>query len=188
MRDGFALPEKSVMIRSHRENMSTTGKHIMRIVPSLILAAFATMVAMPASAQVFITSITAAVPDPNGKVPAFNAVPGAGIETWSNGVAQAVLTAGQSYNYCVSAASATASGKASLSFRIIQGANVIKSATIVTAKDFKIGSNGAWYFCSGYLGTPVSPGAAKLTAIMIYTPTGATESQKVELSVPVLLQ
>ena len=82
------------------------GKHQMRIAPSIILAAFATMAALPASAQVFVTGITAAVPDPPGKVPAFNAVPGAGITTWSNGVAQAVLTAGQTYNYCVSAASA----------------------------------------------------------------------------------
>jgi len=164
------------------------GKNKMRIAPSIILAAFATMMAVPASAQVFIASITAAVPDPNGKVPAFNAVPGAGIETWSNGVAQAVLTGGQSYNYCASAAAATASGRASLSFKIDRGTAVIQSATIVKPKDFRVGSNGVWYFCSGYLSLPDSPGAAKLTAIMVYTPTGTTESQKVELSVPVLLQ
>jgi len=146
------------------------------------------MAAVPASAQVFITSITAAVPDPNGKVPAFNAVPGAGIETWSNGVAQAALTGGQSYNYCASAASATAKGHASLMFKIERGAEVIQSATIVTPKEFAVGTNGTWYFCSGYLSLPDSPGAAKLTAIMNYTPSGSTTPQKVELSIPVLLQ
>ena len=160
----------------------------MRIAPSIILAAFATMAALPASAQVFVTGITAAVPDPNGKVPAFNAVPGAGITTWSNGVAQAVLTAGQTYNYCVSAASATASGSASLSFKIERGTEVIQSGTIIKAKNFSIGSNGVWYFCSGYETLPDSPGAAKLTATMLYTPGGTTETQKVELSIPVQLQ
>jgi hypothetical protein len=164
------------------------GKNKMRIVPSVILAAFATMAAVPASAQVFVTGITAAVPDPNGKVPAFNVVPGAGIATWSNGIAQAVLTGGQSYNYCVSAASAIASGKASLSFRILRGTEVIQSSTIIKEKDFKVGSNGTWYFCSGYLSLPDSPGAAKLTAIMNYTPSGSTTPLKVELSTPVLLQ
>ena len=175
-------------IRLYPGNRRTKGKQKMRIAQSVVLAAFATMAAVPASAQVFVTSITAAVPDPNGKVPAFNAVPGAGIETWSNGVAQGVLTGGQSYNYCVSAASATASGRASLLFKIARGSEVIQSGTIVKAKDFKIGSNGTWYFCSGYQSLPDSPGSAKLTAEMNYTPSGSTTPLRVELSIPVLLQ
>ena len=66
----------------------------------MMLAAFALASAsiIPARAQVFVTSVTAAIPDPNGKVPGFNLVPGAGIENWSNGVAQAVLMHGHSYN------------------------------------------------------------------------------------------
>jgi hypothetical protein len=164
------------------------GKQKMRTAQSLILAAFATLAALPASAQVFITGITAAVPDPNGKVPAFNAVPGAGITTWSDGLAQAVLTGGQTYNYCASAASATAKGHASLSFKIQRGTELVQSGTIATQKQFTVGDNGNWYFCSGYTQLPDSPGAAVLTAILDYTPSGSTEKTEVKLSVPVLLQ
>jgi hypothetical protein len=154
----------------------------------LVLATLTTLAALPASAQLYITSITAAVPDPNSKVPAFNAVPGAGITTFSNGLAQAVLTGGNQYNYCVSLASATASGNAAVSFKIAKGTDIVQTGTIIKAKNFSVSNNSIWYYCSGLTTLPSSPGAAKLTASAVYTPTGGGPSQKVELSVPVLLQ
>jgi hypothetical protein len=124
---------------------------VMRIAPILSVAALGlATVALPARAQLFLTSITAAVPDPNDKVPGFNKVTGSGIENWSNGVAQAVLVHGQEYNYCVSLASATAEGKAEVGYKITQGATDVQSGTIITAKNFSIGSDSIWYFCSGY--------------------------------------
>jgi hypothetical protein len=162
----------------------------MRIALSVKLAAFALVAAsvMPAHAQVFVTSITAAIPDPNGKVPGFNLVPGAGIENWSNGVAQAVLTHGQSYNYCVSLASGTANGKASVTYKIARGKTVIQTGTIVTAKNLPIGPDGTWYLCSGYQVLPSSAGTATLTGTVAYTASGSNKPKLSKLSVPVLLQ
>lgn len=142
----------------------------------------------PAQAQVYATSIVATHPDPGGKVPAFNVVPGAEIATWSNGLAQAVLTHGQSYNYCVSLGSAVAKGSANVSFRITRGKTVIQSATIIAAKDFKVGPNGVWYYCSGYRVLPKSPGVATLTGIVGYIASGSTVPTNSVVNVAVLLR
>jgi len=152
---------------------------------ALVLAVAATV---PARAQVFVTSITAAIPDPNGKVPGFNLVAGAGIENWSNGVAQAVLTHGSSYNYCVSLASGAASGKASVTYKIARGKTVIQTGTIISAKNFPVGPNSVWYLCSGYQVLPSSAGTATLTGTVDYTAAGSTKPKASKLSVPVLLQ
>jgi hypothetical protein len=142
----------------------------------------------PAQAQVYATSIVATHPDPEGKVPAFNVVPGAGIATWSNGLAQAVLTHGQYYNYCVSLGSAAAKGSANVSYRITRGKTVIQSATIITAKAFKVGPNGVWYYCSGYRVLPSSPGPATLTGIVGYIASGSTTPTNSIVNVGVLLR
>jgi hypothetical protein len=143
---------------------------------------------VPAQAQVYATSITATHPDPDGKVPAFNVVPGSGIATWSNGLAQAVLTHGQSYNYCVSLGSAAARGSADVSYRITRGKTVIQSATIITAKDFKVGPNGVWYYCSGYRVLPKNAGLATLTGIVGYIASGSMVPTNSVVSVDVLLR
>jgi hypothetical protein len=140
-----------------------------------------------ATAQVYVTSIIAVFPDPEGKVPSFNSVPGAGIPTWSNGLAQAVLKHGVSYNYCLSIATGKAEGKASVSFRIARGAKVLQSGVILTASQFSVGSNGVWYECAGFHKAPRSPGAASLIGIVTYTGTGATKPLVSKLSVPILL-
>jgi hypothetical protein len=155
---------------------------------SLALLPVLLAAATPACAQVYATSVTASLPDANGKVPAFNVVPGSAISTWSIGLAQAVLTHGQAYNYCVSLGSGTASGKASVAFSIARGATTIQSATIIAAKDFSVGPNGVWYYCSGYMALPNSPGTATLTGTVSYQATGATKSVKSKVFSSVLLQ
>jgi hypothetical protein len=152
------------------------------------VAAMAALIspAAEAASPVFVTGIQATVPDPNGKVPAFNAVPGAGIETWSNGVAQAVLTGGQYYEYCISVASAKAKGTGSIVYQIVHGHTVVQSDTVIDT--FPIGSQGVWYFCAGYHQLPASPGPANLVATLTYTPKNGGSPQQASLSVPVLLQ
>ena len=49
----------------------------MRAFPAAVAVTLAALISTSAPAQVYVTSITAAFPDPNGQVPAFNAVPGA---------------------------------------------------------------------------------------------------------------
>jgi len=153
---------------------------------ALTLAAL--LASAPASAQMFVTSITAAIPDPAGKVPAFNVVPGAEIETWSNGLANAVLTHGQYYNYCISIASAIANGKADVTFKIARGATNIQSGTIIAANKFSVGANSIWYYCSGYTLLPKSPGAATLSGIVSYTAKDSSTPVVSKLEVPVLLK
>ncbi len=140
-----------------------------------------------AHAQIVVTSVIAAQPDPNNTVPKFNAVPGAGIVTWSDGLAEGVLVAGQPYGYCVSLASATADGKASIAYTITRGVTKIQGATILTAKQFKVSSNGVYYACTGGITLPSSPGTATLTGVVTYTPTGGKATIS-KLAVPVILQ
>ena len=154
----------------------------------LAVLAVAVTAATPAQSQVYATSITATHPDPDGKVPAFNVVPGAGIQTWSDGLAQAVLTHGQYYNYCVSLGSGAAKGSADVYFRITRGKTVIQSATIIKAKDFPVGPNGIWYFCSGYRVLPRSPGAATLIGEVAYKANGSTVPVNSLVSASVLLR
>ena len=152
-------------------------------------AAFAlTALASHAHAQLLVTSVTASFPDPNGKLPGFNLVPGAGISNWSMGVAQGVLTHGQSYNYCVSLASGNNTGKATVSFKISRGSTIIQSATIIKAAQYPVGPFGTWYFCSGYKALPSNPGAATLTATAAFTAGGARKAVTTKLAVPVVLQ
>ncbi len=153
-------------------------------------AVFGAVLAMGAAAQaqVVVTSVTASFPDGGGKVPAFNVVPGAEIPTWSIGLAQGVLAHGQSYNYCVSLASANVKGKASVSFRISRGTTTIQSAVIIPASKFSVGPNGVWYYCSGYKALPNSPGAANLTGTVAFIATGATKPVVSHTTAAIVLQ
>jgi hypothetical protein len=146
------------------------------------------LAATSASAQIYVTSITASFPDPNGKVPVLDGVPGAGVDNWAMGLAQGVLTHGQTYNYCVSLASATADGNVELDFKIKRGSTDIQGGTILAYKDFKVGSGGVWYECAGYHTLPDSPGPATLNATAYYKAHGTTKPVVSVLNVPVLLQ
>ncbi len=146
------------------------------------------MLASAASAQVYATSVTAAVPDPNGKVPGFNKVPGSAIENWANGVAQMVLTGGQTYNFCVSLGSAKANGAAGVSWTLSRKANIIQNGTIVAPGGLPVGPNGVWYLCSGYTALNSNPGKAVLTGIVTYTPTGGGKTTNSDVHVDVVLK
>ena len=161
----------------------------MRILTALLLSSVAiAATANRAQAQVYATSVTAAEPDGGGKVPAFNDVPGATIGVWSNGLAQGVLAHGRPYNYCVSLASGVAKGTAAVSFRIVRSGKVLQSKTIIAAKDFKVGANGIWYYCSGYLTLPSSPGAAQLIGEVTYKGTTAKAAVSSQVASSVLLR
>jgi uncharacterized protein GlcG (DUF336 family) len=144
--------------------------------------------AATAHAQVYVTSVTAAIPDANGKVPGFDKVPGSAIENWANGVAQVVLTHGQSYNYCVSAGSAKANGTASVSFTISRKNTVIQTGVIIPPGGEPVKANDIFYVCSGYTVLPDSPGKAKLAGVVTYTPTGGGKPTDSELDTDIVLK
>jgi hypothetical protein len=165
-------------------------KHSM-VCAGLALVAAASCVAgadsaLAAAQKVFVTGILASFPDPNGKVPALDVVPGAGIDTWSDGLALGVLTANQYYEYCVSVASAKVKGTGSIVYAITRGHTVIQTDTVVDT--FKMGNQGVWYFCAGYHQLPSSPGPASMVATLTYTPKNGDPPEQESLSIPVLLQ
>ena len=148
-----------------------------RIFAAVLAGTFA---AAAAQAQVYVTSVTAAIPDANGKVPDFNKVPGSAIQNWANGVAQVVLMHGQSYNYCVSAGAAKANGTVGVTYTIARNSTVIQAGTIVAPGGEPVGPGSIFYVCSGYTVLPDSPGRATLSGVVTYTPSNggkATDSQ-----------
>ena len=151
-------------------------------------AALALCASLSAQAQVVPTSVTAASPDPNGKVPGFNLVPGAGIANWANGLAQAVLVHGNYYNFCVSLASATANGQATVSYAVMRGKARLLSKVIIKGSQLPVGSDSVWYFCSGYTQIPNSPGNATLVGTVSYLATGSTKPAIAKTTTQVFLQ
>jgi hypothetical protein len=99
-----------------------------------------------------------------------------------------VLTHGKYYNYCVSIASAQAKGKGQVVFRLSHGATLVQSAVIIKKQNYAIVPNGVWYYCSGYMQLPGSPGAATLSAIVSYWPAGSDTPTQSALNVSVLLK
>ena len=160
----------------------------MRLVFALPIAALA-LAASPARAQLYVTGVTATIPDPNGKVPAFNAVPGAGIATLSTGFAQAVLIHGNSYNYCVTLASADTNGKGQVSFSLKRGAAVILSDIIIKRSGYTVSPNGVWFYCSGYIGRARQPGCRDAHRLGIVCRQWCTTKHvSSHVSVPVVIQ
>src|ERR1700676_3652356 len=66
--------------------------------------------------------IAAGAPDPNGKVPALNAVPGAGVANVSMAMPVAVLMHGKVYAYLLSSQNVTFKGTCTDSYLLTQGA------------------------------------------------------------------
>jgi hypothetical protein len=161
---------------------------------AITAAALALAVAMPAAGQdegpqakaptIFVTGVMVTLPS-NNVVPTLNTYPGANIRTWSDGWSQAVLTGGDSYEYCVSVASATASGTGSIAYKIVRGKTVIQTATVIDS--FPVGSDGIWYYCAGYQQLPKSPGAANVVATFTNKPSSGSP-EKASLSIKVLLK
>ena len=155
-----------------------------KFTPILVLA----FAASAAHAQVYVTSVTAAIPDANGKVPGFNKVPGSAIENWANGVAQVELAHGQSYNYCVSAGAAKANGTVGVTYTISRKNTVIQTATIIAPGGEPVSPGSIFYVCSGYTVLPDSPGKARLSGVVTYTPANGGKVTDSELDTNVVLK
>jgi hypothetical protein len=120
--------------------------------------------AVAASAGVVVTSVTAGAGDPNGKVPAINAVPGAGVNNADLSFPLAVLTHGAAYYVQITSQNTTGSGTCKDSFKLTQ----VQSGQTVTL----LSGAGPSYACAPgnifayYIGSkavPNSPGPATLT-------------------------
>ncbi len=129
-----------------------------------------------------INMVVVGAPDPNAKVPAFDAVPGAGVTNLAVAIPQATLVHGGSYLYWVSFEDFSFTGTCTISYQLSQTANG-KRTVLVTQKILSFQcSPGLWG--AGIVGKalPNAPGLGTLTGIVGF---GAT---KVRLNTVVNLQ
>ena len=150
---------------------------------ALLMISLASQAAMPPG---YITSVVAGAPDPNGKVPAFNAVPGAGTSAFSEATPQAILNHGSVYVVCITMQNNNVSASTAWSYKLIQ--TISGTRTIVlqgtVAKGAPLSGNGLYAYCTSTKAIPDSPGPATLMGSIIYntSPKGA-----ILLNVPVTL-
>jgi hypothetical protein len=151
---------------------------------ALALIAAAPAFSAPPPPNGFVTSVTAGDVDPNGKIPQFNGVPGAGVDNYDVALPMAVLLQGGVYIYCVSMQDLDFTGKARFSYTIKQDDVVIvKSKTIKAGVSLLPGVIEAW--CIPGAALPSSPGEATLTGTVTFDTVPATVAR---LSLPIVIQ
>ena len=156
----------------------------------LLLAGFAVVAACGAgsaiaagNAGVILTSVTAGAGDPNGKVPAINAVPGAGVSNADLSFPLAVLTHGTAYYVQMTSQNTTFDGTCKNTYKLTQvqsGKTVTLLSGSVAPYTCAAGTFWAWY--AGTKAVPNAPGAATLTATI------TAGKNKVSMKVPVVIQ
>lgn len=128
--------------------------------------------AVTATTPIWIQFITATQRDPNGKVPAFNQVAGAGVANVDLGFPASFLNNGKQYVYSFMMQDLNFTGTCQASFKLTQ-----KQGTTVVTLDSGVGpsfacgptvTSGGWgWFWTGKP-IPNSPGLATLTATVKY--------------------
>ena len=119
--------------------------------------------AAPAVTPVVVpTLVLATYPDPNGKVPAINGVPGAGVSNLDVGFPTSLLKHGNFYVYIVGFSDTTFSGTCAVSFKLTQ-IQAGKTVTLDMGSRNVATTPGDWAWALGGIAIPTSPGAATLT-------------------------
>src|SRR5438105_15935496 len=70
--------------------------------------------------DVVLTSFTAGLTDPNGKVPKLDGVPGAGVDNWDTATPKALLQSGGSYTYHMTFQSISYSRTCNATYKLTQ--------------------------------------------------------------------
>jgi hypothetical protein len=132
------------------------------------LAIFILTVGLSASAQtpppMLPTSITAGLPDPAGKVPTINGVPGSLVENLDVSFPLALLAHGNRYVYSVTVQDNDYTGSCTVSYALTQVQNG-KKVTLDSAKikTFNTAPGNIWLWVILGKAIPNSPGLATLT-------------------------
>ncbi len=147
-----------------------------------ILIANGSMAEAPGKSKdlgVLPTVIAAGVIDPNGKVPAINGVPGAGVDNLDLAFPQVVLVHGQFYTYVFGTQNTTYSGTCSWSFTLKQGKKTLDSGTLEKSHACTPGQYYAWLLNGKAI--PNAPGLATLTGTVTFDGKKATLSVTVRI-------
>jgi hypothetical protein len=139
--------------------------------------------AQTAESAGYVTAVMAGDPDPNGKIPGLNAVPGAGVTNVDLAFPYAVLTHGQQYVVSVLTQNGTFNGTCTSSYEItqVQSGKVVKlqNAKINT---YKCGPGTVWVWVILTPAIPDAVGAAKLVGSVKFG------TKTVSLSQPIYIQ
>lgn len=126
-------------------------------------AAAATAAAAPPG--VIANFVTAGTPDPKGRVPALNAVPGAGVDNVTMAMPLGVLQHGHVYTVMVTSQNNTFEGFCTDSYTLRQGTTVLMSGKI---KTFACQPGTYWAWVANSRPIPNKPGLATLTGTVTY--------------------
>ena len=130
---------------------------------ALAVSSFPAHAQAPAAAPVIVpTLVLATYPDPNGKVPTINAVPGAGVANMDVGFPTALLVHGKFFVYIVGFSDTTFSGTCAVSFKLTQ-VQAGKTVTLDTGSRNVATTPGDWAWALAGKAIPTSPGVATLT-------------------------
>lgn len=128
--------------------------------------------------------ITAGDPDPAGKVPGLDAVPGSDVGNFDIAQPTTVLLHGHRYVYSVALQAANYTGSYTVAYRlthVVAGkVEVLQSGTIIANTKTKPENYWVWVILAGAI--PDSPGMATLEGVITYGKNTATTS------VPVLIK
>lgn len=129
-----------------------------------------------ATPGVMANFIAAGAIDPQRKVPALNAVAGAGVPNLSLALPVSVLVHGTAYQYLLSSQNVAFKGVCIDSYTLSRGAVVLDHKTIRT---YDCGANTEWEWTTVGKVIPNSPGPAMLTGTVTYGKLTATTTTKV---------
>ena len=119
--------------------------------------------------------ISAGLPDPNGKVPASNAVPGSGVTNLDISFPLMLLTHGNSYVFTLALQDIDFTGTCQASYTLTQ-IQLNKTVTLDSAKDGTFSCNPGTIWFWTFTGKPIPdfPGPAALTGTVTYGTSKAT--------------
>jgi hypothetical protein len=129
-----------------------------------------------ASPAVMANFIAAGAIDPRGKVPALNAVAGAGVQNISLALPVSVLVHGRVYVYVLSSQNVTFKGTCTDSYTLSRGTVILDHKVIHT---YDCGANTEWEWAAIGKAIPNSPGPATLTGTVTYGKLNVTATTKV---------
>ena len=129
---------------------------------AVVALTFGSLRANAATPVVVPTLVVATYPDPNGKVPVINGVPGAGVVNLDLGFPTSLLTHGKFYEYIVGFSDTTFSGNCTVTYKLTQ-IQAGKTVTLDTASRSVATTPGDWAWAFVGKAIPASPGLATLT-------------------------
>ena len=164
-----------------------TGMRTAALVGVLLTATGASAVRgdeTPAAPGVMTTFVTAGAIDPNGKVPAVNAVPGSGVPNLDIAAPLAILQHGSAYVYLLASQNTTFSGTCKDTYELtqIQGGKKVVLDSGVMKSAYTCDAGQFWSWAIVGKAVPDAPGLATLTGTVTYG------TKKISTKLAVLIQ